>query len=400
MLKRLSLAGLLIATVLVPGTSSASHGRGALYVGRVEGGGKIELRVSDSGRNLDIDVTNVPGDECSFRHITRTDVSIRDHSFSAGGVTGSFTERGEASGKLRVKSQGCDSGSHEWTATKRVTRTLNLVAAGDGGGRIVEVSEDFDPLICRDECSKDYVEGAEVVLRARPNPTSQFVGWSGACSGTGRCTVRMNSNKTVTATFIAVRELTVLVDGTGAGTVTSSPTGISCPNACEHEFEAGEAVQLTATPEEGSVFTGWTGACEGTEPCSLTMDTNQDVIASFDTSGNGPGDPDYQGFWTGTTSQEREVGLTVLRDESYNIAELTISWEKPNCSVAFKDSSLTPALEIEPDGSFSHNITSDGNIRFTLAGTFTSATEVSGTLEVEAGRSCGDVSVTWSATRT
>ena len=39
---------------------------------------------------------------------------------------------------------------------------------------------------------------------------------------------------------------------------------------------------LTATPDAGSVFTGWTGDCTGTGTCTLTMSADHTVTATFD----------------------------------------------------------------------------------------------------------------------
>ena len=92
--------------------------------------------------------------------------------------------------------------------------------------------------------------------------------------------------------------LTVTRAGTGSGTVTSSPAGISCGSTCFAGFGVGATVTLAATPNPGSLFTGWSGACAGTGPCVVTMDTAKAVTAGFvlDTypltvtkTGSGPG---------------------------------------------------------------------------------------------------------------
>ncbi|HSB68895.1 MAG TPA: LamG-like jellyroll fold domain-containing protein, partial [Candidatus Methylomirabilis sp.] len=76
--------------------------------------------------------------------------------------------------------------------------------------------------------------------------------------------------------------LTVTRQGTGAGTVTSAPAGITCGAACTVDFVMGAPVTLTASPDATSTFTGWSGACSGTEvTCAPTMSEARSVTASF-----------------------------------------------------------------------------------------------------------------------
>ncbi len=58
--------------------------------------------------------------------------------------------------------------------------------------------------------------------------------------------------------------ITVELAGDGAGTVTSSPSGIYCSSAgglCSTPFADGASVQLSAQPAPGSVFRGWSDGC-------------------------------------------------------------------------------------------------------------------------------------------
>jgi alpha-tubulin suppressor-like RCC1 family protein len=75
--------------------------------------------------------------------------------------------------------------------------------------------------------------------------------------------------------------LTVTKSDIGAGSVASSPAGISCGTTCTSQFTTGSSVTLTATPDSGSIFTGWSGACSGTGDCTVTMDATKNVTASF-----------------------------------------------------------------------------------------------------------------------
>lgn len=75
--------------------------------------------------------------------------------------------------------------------------------------------------------------------------------------------------------------LTVTKTGNGTGTVTSSPAGINCGSDCSGTYNQNALVTLTATPDAGSTFDGWSGACTGTGQCTVTMDTAKDVAATF-----------------------------------------------------------------------------------------------------------------------
>jgi hypothetical protein len=91
----------------------------------------------------------------------------------------------------------------------------------------------------------------------------------------------MNVSKEVIATFTANPvTLTVSLSGDGFGNVTGS--GIACPGHCSESYAPGTVVDLSATADPGSTFDGWGDACSGTGSCSVTMDTDKSVSASFD----------------------------------------------------------------------------------------------------------------------
>jgi len=78
------------------------------------------------------------------------------------------------------------------------------------------------------------------------------------------------------------KQLTVTKDGTGSGTVSSSPAGIDCGATCAFEFNDGTSVTLSASAAEGSTFAGWGGACSGAEAtCTVTMSEARSVSATF-----------------------------------------------------------------------------------------------------------------------
>ncbi len=112
-------------------------------------------------------------------------------------------------------------------------------------------------------------------------------------SATGLATGRGPGSTTITAasggrsgsTTLTVGtrpSLAVVREGTGSGTVTSSPAGINCGATCSAAYDQGTMVTLTATPATGSTFEGWTGGgCAGTGTCTVTLRANTTVSARF-----------------------------------------------------------------------------------------------------------------------
>ncbi|HYD42317.1 MAG TPA: glycoside hydrolase family 6 protein [Anaeromyxobacter sp.] len=83
--------------------------------------------------------------------------------------------------------------------------------------------------------------------------------------------------------------LTVTKAGTGSGTVTSNPAGISCGATCSASFSSTTTVTLTAAAASGSTFGGWSG-CTGTgTTCTVSMSAARSVTATF----NGGGTTSY-----------------------------------------------------------------------------------------------------------
>lgn len=79
-----------------------------------------------------------------------------------------------------------------------------------------------------------------------------------------------------------VSSLIVTRVGSGAGKVSSNPAGIDCGSRCNVNFATGTVVILTAIPNFGSTFAGWSGDCAGTRRrCRTKLDVARNVTATF-----------------------------------------------------------------------------------------------------------------------
>jgi len=91
--------------------------------------------------------------------------------------------------------------------------------------------------------------------------------------------------QTATVDVAVLAPLTVTLAGNGAGGVASGPAGVSCNTGstagCAGTFAPGTNVTLTATPDGNSTFTGWSGDCTGTAPCTVSADRARAVTATF-----------------------------------------------------------------------------------------------------------------------
>ncbi len=169
--------------------------------------------------------------------------------------------------------------------------TLVAGPASDGSGTVGKGTVTSSPagIDCgtlTSNCQASFGSGTQVTLTATPDAGHVFSFWIGSCTGTGPCVVTMNANKSVSAAFVLAtpvpRTLTITRNGTGTGSVSSNPAGISCGATCAADFDDGTAVALSATPDAGSTFAGWTGGgCSGTGACNVTMDAAKAISATF-----------------------------------------------------------------------------------------------------------------------
>lgn len=118
-----------------------------------------------------------------------------------------------------------------------------------------------------------YNDGTQVTLTATAGNGWRFHHWDGDLGGdTNPATVTMDGDRTVTAVFVRLYDLTIDVEGSGL--VQTTPSGTT--------FDAGTEVLLTATAADGWRFDHWIGDVAGTsDSAAVTMNSDKMVTAVF-----------------------------------------------------------------------------------------------------------------------
>ncbi len=163
------------------------------------------------------------------------------------------------------------------------TYALTVTTTGDTNNL---VERNPNGTSCGENCQQ-YLQAESVELTAVPTTYFKFTGWNGDCSGNQNpLTVTMNEEKTCTANFEELLNcsLTLKFAGQGTGTINSNSgsNNLDCQADCISTYYEGTTITLTATPEAGANFTGWSGDCTGTQPeTTVTMAQATTCTATF-----------------------------------------------------------------------------------------------------------------------
>ena len=116
--------------------------------------------------------------------------------------------------------------------------------------------------------------------------------------------------------------LSVDAQGSGTGTITSSPAGIDCGATCQALFDDGTFVTLSATMDTGTAFDGWVSdECSGTGDCLLTLNGDKSVVALCNLQGTcGLGDAINLEHMTIDWAHEFEACTSISAGNGFQVA--------------------------------------------------------------------------------
>jgi|GEM_PF-4399806 len=167
---------------------------------------------------------------------------------------------------------------------------LEFVVSGDGAAVTFYSVTEFPAAPCGTSASETF--NGTIAISGDPHSfSSSYITGNfdspQQTSGTyryhfGSCTTPFR-NWTASTSATSPPTLTVNVNGSGFGKVDSSPAGIDCPPTCMAEFVYNQPVTLTASPNQGSTFGGWSG-CDVPSGASCTMNLGGDksVTGTFE----------------------------------------------------------------------------------------------------------------------
>ncbi len=144
--------------------------------------------------------------------------------------------------------------------------------------------------------------------------------------------------------------LTVNLLGSGAGTIMSTPSGLTCQNKiCTGTFPAGATVGLVPNPAAGSTFSGWGGACTGNGACTPKLDGNVTVTATLDGALAGTFAGQYtHGATSGACTFTNQGNLTVTFANGSTTANITGVQLRQSSNCAIVTNTATGAAPAAP----------------------------------------------------
>jgi len=289
----------------------------------------------------------------------------------------------------------CGGGGETIPTSGPTNAPISLSVSITGGG---SVSSSPSGISCTQNCSANYDQGSNVSLTATPAAGSTFLRWEGACSGSSSCNLVLNSDQSVSAVFEqeSTRLFSLSVSVQGAGSVSSNPQGISCGTDCSEDFAENTNVSLTATPNAGSTFVRWEGACSGSSSCNLVLNSDQSVSAIFEqqsttlfslsvtVQGSGSVSSTPQGINCGTDCSEdfaenTNVSLTAMPDDGFRFANWSGACSGSGaCSVNMAQNQSVNAV-------FEQNAASEATLTVTVSG---NGSVTSNPIGIDCGSDC------------
>jgi hypothetical protein len=327
----------ILALAGAPASALALPAAGLLYVTLLATGGEIAIggalnQVADDAKALVQDGVNRLADMEKEYLITATGsgvlqkIGINPEKFEAMAQI--------AFGALSLRSAFVKAPPFLAGGTTPSGYALGVSTSGTGTGKVVSFP---DTILCgagAAACSVTYPSGTLVTLFPSPSTGSRFVGWSGACAGTGPCTVTMTAAKSVAARFDPISAIETWTGTFTGNIVATDPCGV-CPGTIG-EWNLGGTVLVKAAPglATGATLVTIEASSTGTGTATARLqpaNCSQDYVCTII---NGPF---TFTFGPTATVSGNTVTFTVNYEDAQTTATATISGNSMLGSFQFSD---------------------------------------------------------------
>lgn len=147
------------------------------------------------------------------------------------------------------------------------------------------ITSDPASIVCGGKSRQCSGIFSDVTLIANPQAGYAFKGWVGCPVQEGRrCILTLSHPQRIRAQFYKLPKYRITVIKNKGGTVISIPVGLRCranQTNCSAMFVQGTPVSLQAEALPGKAFAGWSGDCSDNVECTVTLDRNKKIGASF-----------------------------------------------------------------------------------------------------------------------
>jgi len=249
---------------------------------------------------------------------------------------------------------------------------VTIVASGNGSGRVFGFLPDgttvtdctvSSGVASSTGCTSMYPFGSTLRMLVATEQNSRFAGFSvPPCTDMNSCYAMVAGPLSITAPFQLLDgspiALTVVGVGTGRGIVTAAPGSTQCSfngvlpdNSCTVTYAQPMQVTLTASPQFGSTFGGWTGEmCSGTDlTCTFTLSAATAVSVNF-ISPHSAHDLGLALIGAATLSPNDRAGLDRLGNQNgvYDLGDLLAYLDRTGQKLTATEAAAVMAAPLAP----------------------------------------------------
>ncbi|MDU0457341.1 MAG: IPT/TIG domain-containing protein [Geobacteraceae bacterium] len=233
--------------------------------------GPLNANVVINGTNF----SNCQSNQVSFNYQNSFNVSW----FSSSQIS-AYVPFGATTGLVRVTTEGGTATGPTYTVLPNPSISSSSPESGPAG-TVVTVTGSFYEM--NPAMYQILVDGITATVNSVTANTLTFTIPGGTTNSMTQYYIGYFGIQYWNATFTVTPKLTVTITGAGNVNVTSLPTGTVCVGTWCRIFDFNTSVTLTASPSAGYDYGVWGGNCAGTAstPCTLAMDANKAVTATF-----------------------------------------------------------------------------------------------------------------------